>query len=270
MAVTADDEEFAAFERRGWARRSATYHDGFGAMTAGLHEALLDAAAVGAGIRLLEVGCGTGRLAARALARGARVVATDADRRMAGAAAAALPGALVRTARLPGLPFAGAEFDAAIGAFVINHVPDPPAAVADLGRVLRPGGRLVLSCWDTAERNRAQGVFFDAVAEAGAARPPGVPAGSPFARYAGPEALAGLLRAAGLAEVRVERAGWTHRVDADRWWQDVLDGTVLTAALIEGRPPQEVERIRAAYGRLAARYRDGFPAAALVAVGTRV
>ncbi|WP_354642403.1 class I SAM-dependent methyltransferase [Kitasatospora camelliae] len=260
---------FAEFERRGWARRSGTYDGGFGAMTAAAHRPMLAAAGELAGSRVLEVGCGTGRLAALAADRGAEVVATDAVAGMVEEAAAALPGIRVLEAALPGLPFPDGEFDAALGAFVINHVPDPPAAAADLHRVLRPGGRTVLTCWDALARNRAQGVFFDAVAETGAARPDGVPDTSPFARYAGAEGLAGLLRAAGFTEVRVERLEWTHRVDPDRWWHAVLGGTVLTSSLIEGQPPQTVRRIRAAYDRLAAGYPEGLPVAALLAVGTR-
>ncbi|GAA2751773.1 class I SAM-dependent methyltransferase [Kitasatospora cinereorecta] len=261
--------EFAEFERQGWARRSGSYDSGFGAMTAGLHARLLDAAGVGPGTRLVEVGCGTGRLAGLALARGARVVATDAVPEMVKEASAVLPGAEVAEASLPGLPFPDGAFEAAVGAFVINHVPDPPAAAADLRRVLAPGGRVALSCWDALRRNRAQGVFFDAVAQVGVDRPEGLPSSSPFAAHASPDGLAALLAAAGFTDVRVERVGWTHRVDPEQWWHDVLGGTVLTSALIEGRPPAEVERIRAAYHRLAAAHPDGFPVAALLATGTR-
>ncbi|MFD9127275.1 class I SAM-dependent methyltransferase, partial [Kitasatospora sp. NPDC059571] len=181
------------------------------------------------------------------------------------------PGVPVLAAALPGLPIADGAFDAVVGAFVVNHVPDPPAALADLARVLAPGGRVVLSSWDSPARNRAQGVFADAVAEADRTGPPGPRrAPSPFAPYSGPEALAALLRGAGLAGVRVERADWTHRADPDAWWHHVLGGTVLTASLIEDRPAAAAARIRAAYDRLAAPYAaGGFPAAALVAVGTR-
>ncbi|GAA2132368.1 class I SAM-dependent methyltransferase [Kitasatospora kazusensis] len=268
--------DFAEFERSGWARRSGTYDGGFGAMTAGLHEALLDAAGAAPGVRLLEVGCGTGRLAAGAVARGAEVVATDGVRQMVAVAAEALPGVRVLHAELPGLPFPDGGFDAAVGAFVINHVPDPPAAVRELAQVVRPGGRVALSCWDTLARNRAQGVFFDAVTAVGATPPAGLPGASPFARHAAPAGFAALLGAAGLTDVRVEHVTWTHRVDPDRWWRDVLTGTVLTSSLIEGQPAGTLARIRAAYDGLVAAHApaggDGtvdLPVAALLAVGTR-
>ncbi|BFV57221.1 hypothetical protein KCMC57_up23250 [Kitasatospora sp. CMC57] len=262
--------EFAEFERSGWARRSRTYDDGFGAMTAGLHGRLLAEAGVGPGVRLLEVGCGTGRLASAAVGLGAEVVATDAVPEMVAEAGRLLP-EVVR-AELPGLPFEANGFDCSVGAFVINHVPDPVAAVRDLARVTVPGGAVVLSCWDALTANRAQGVFFDAVAEAGAARPAGLPDNAPFTPYATPEAFAGLLRTGGLTGVEVHRVGWTHRVAPDRWWRAVLTGTVLTSSLIEGQDEPTVRRIRERYDALTARWAESdgtvaMPVAALVAVG---
>lgn len=261
-------DSFADFERRGWSRRSTGYRDGFGAMTAGVHPTLLDAAGAGPGTRLLEVGCGPGALAALARDRGAEVTATDAEPAMV-ALAAALPGVRAERAALPGLPYADGTFDAVVGAFVLNHVPDPQAAAADLRRVLAPGGRAALAVWDTLERNRAQGLVFDAVRAVGGAAPrlPGPP---PFARHASPAGLAALLEGAGFTGVRVGPARWTHRVDPADWWRHVLSGTVLTAALVESRPPEEADRIRAAYLALAAPYAGtGLPVAALVVTGTR-
>ncbi|MER5637596.1 methyltransferase domain-containing protein [Kitasatospora sp. NPDC002227] len=267
--------DFAEFERSGWARRSETYDDGFGAMTAGLHERLLDAAGVRGGAAVLEVGCGSGRLAAAALARGAVVTATDAVAEMVGVAAREVPGARVLRGSLPGLPgeLLAGEYDAAVGAFVINHVPDPAGAVGELAQAVRPGGRVVLSCWDSLEHNRAQGIFFDAVRAVGALPPADLPGTSPFAAYASPDAFATLLREAGLAQVRVERVGWPHRVAPDRWWDAVLSGTVLTSSLIEGQDGETAAKIRREYDRLAELHREGpevvLPVAALLATGTR-
>jgi 2-polyprenyl-3-methyl-5-hydroxy-6-metoxy-1,4-benzoquinol methylase len=149
----ADDDKtnFAAFERAGWARRSPTYDSGFGALTAGVHRALLDAAMIGPGVRLLEVGCGPERLAAAVCGLGADVVASDAAETMVSAASA--PGFLAVCAALPHLAFCEGAFDAVVGASVVNHVADPRAAVAELARVTRTGGTISLSCWDAGERN---------------------------------------------------------------------------------------------------------------------
>jgi ubiquinone/menaquinone biosynthesis C-methylase UbiE len=268
----ADDDktDFAAFERAGWARRSPTYDSGFGELTAGVHRALLDAAMIGPGVRLLEVGCGPGRLATAACALGADVVASDAAESMVSAAGAL--GLLVVCAALPDLAFCEGAFDAVVGAFVVNHVADPQAAVSELARVTRNGGAIALSCWDTTERNRAQGIFLDALGALKAPRPISAPTGSPFAEYANAEGFAALLRRSGLRNVRVDEVTWTHRVDPERWWRDVLSGTVLTSALIEEQSSEMLRRIRGAYDEFAGQYLASenvveLPAAALVAVG---
>lgn len=92
--------------------------------------------------RLLEVGCGWGELA-EWLARetGAEVVATDASPRMV--ELARQRGVDARRADVQKLPFADGEFDCAVAAWMLYHVPDLDRAIAELARVLRPDGTLV-------------------------------------------------------------------------------------------------------------------------------
>jgi len=92
--------------------------------------------------RLLEVGCGTGALAARCVAElGCEVVALDASAEMVRATQAR--GIDVMTGDVQELPFADGAFDCAVAAWMLYHVPDLDRGVAELARVLRPGGRLV-------------------------------------------------------------------------------------------------------------------------------
>ncbi|WP_443033069.1 methyltransferase domain-containing protein [Streptomyces sp. A1-5] len=78
---------------------------GFGRLCAYTVPRLLDAAGVTEGTRALDAGTGTGTAAAAACARGARVTAVDAEPDMVRSAATAAPGAVVRLAALPHLPF---------------------------------------------------------------------------------------------------------------------------------------------------------------------
>jgi SAM-dependent methyltransferase len=92
--------------------------------------------------RVLEVGCGPGELAARIQDElGANVVAVDISPRMVELARGRGIDAHVGDAQE--LPFAVGEFDCAVAAWMLYHVPDPDRALAELARVLRVGGRLV-------------------------------------------------------------------------------------------------------------------------------
>ena len=117
----------------------------------------LDRLRLGSGDSLLDMGCGGGRHAFAALRRGARVVAFDADggelkavRDMVEAmqVEAEIPasgtGLPVQGDALA-LPFADGAFDRIIAAEVLEHIPDDRSAMAELARVLTPGGRMAVS-----------------------------------------------------------------------------------------------------------------------------
>lgn len=94
--------------------------------------------------RALEVGCGWGELAVW-IARDteAEVVAIDLSPRMVELARSR--GVDARVADVQDLPFADASFDVAVAAWMLYHVPDLDRGIAEVARVLRPGGRLVAS-----------------------------------------------------------------------------------------------------------------------------
>src|SRR5512144_390426 len=75
--MTADADAVRAFEYVGWQRAAAHYNDAFADATARFLPALLDAATVAAGKRVLDVACGPGYATAAAAARGARVRGLD-------------------------------------------------------------------------------------------------------------------------------------------------------------------------------------------------
>ncbi|MEV4557419.1 methyltransferase domain-containing protein [Kitasatospora sp. NPDC049285] len=260
--------EFDTHERRMWAGAAQAYAGSFAALCGATAEALLDAAEVGAGTRVLDAGTGPGTVAAAALRRGAEVVAVDAEPSMVALAAANAPGAEVRHAVLPDFPFADGAFDAAVANFVVNHVEDPWAALTELRRVVRPGGRLAVTVWhDTG--NEAMALFNRALDEVGVQRPV-YPAPLAFARTA--DGLRGLLEQTGWAGVASGEVAWTHRTDPEVWWSGPAGGVANIGLVVTGQPPETYVRIKSAYDRLAAdRAAEdgllGLPALAVLASG---
>lgn len=98
-----------------------------------------------AGLRVLDLGSGTGAVAEAAEAEGARVVAADRSLDMIGFQPPSRPGAVIDALALP---FADAAFDAATAGFLLNHLP-AASALAEMARAVRPGGVVLGSTWAT-------------------------------------------------------------------------------------------------------------------------
>lgn len=147
MTETVGVTEFDRAERRTWGGRAEPYATSFGRVCAYPVTFVLDAAGVHADVRVLDVGTGTGSVAAAAVARSAEVDALDAGPDMLRLAGQAAPGARLHLGALPDLPFADATFDAVIANFVLNHVGEPRLALAEMRRVTRSGGRVAVAIW---------------------------------------------------------------------------------------------------------------------------
>ncbi len=90
------------------------------------------------GARVLDFGAGTGATTAVIAGAGARVVATDLVSDMLSIARRERPPAAAADALA--LPFRPSVFDAAMGAFVLSHIPDPVTALAEVARCVRTDG----------------------------------------------------------------------------------------------------------------------------------
>ena len=171
---------------------------------------------VGPGDRVLDLGCGAGRHAYGALRLGADVIAVDrsADE-VAGvrdtmgamdAAGEVPPGARATAVRgdLTALPFPDASFDRVIAAEVLEHIPSDSAAMAEISRVLRPGGLAAV----TVPRWFPERVCW-ALSDAYHSNP-----GGHIRIYKGHD-LAGKLHGAGLQQYGAHHA---HGLHAPYWW----------------------------------------------------
>ncbi len=110
---------------------------------------LVEGAALHAGLRVLDAGCGAGHTAAAAAPLVGAVVAVDLSPAMLEAAASlarerGLANVTFRPADVEALPFADAAFDVVLSRYSAHHWPSLPNALREIRRVLKPGGRLHL------------------------------------------------------------------------------------------------------------------------------
>lgn len=142
-------------QRYGWDAASNYYENGWRVPLAAAQVALLKAAALQPGERVIEVACGSGlvtRAAAAAVGRAGEVLATDLSQNMIDLTArecARLGLDSVRTARMSAdnLDVDEGRFDLAICALGLMYVPDPARAVESMRRAVRPGGRVIATVW---------------------------------------------------------------------------------------------------------------------------
>jgi ubiquinone/menaquinone biosynthesis C-methylase UbiE len=93
-----------------------------------------------AGLRLLDVGCGTGHHMARLRDRGFEVAGVDGSPEMLEHARALNPGSDIRRSDVECLPFPDASFDVVLCVEVLRYLPSPVRSIAEMARVLKPGG----------------------------------------------------------------------------------------------------------------------------------
>jgi SAM-dependent methyltransferase len=113
-------------------------------------EPLLDAVEAGQGDRILDVGCGTGVFARAALDRvgsAGHVAGLDPNEAMLGVARRLGPGVEWTSGVAERLPYPDASFDRVVSQFALMFFTDRPAAVAEMARVLAPGGTVAVATW---------------------------------------------------------------------------------------------------------------------------
>lgn len=220
------------FERSGWQVAASSY-DGFAGATRLFVPALLAAAGVKPGLRLLDVACGTGLASGAAIAAGARVIAIDFSPAMIVMARGFHPAAGFAIADAEDLPFRAAGFDAVIANFGIHHVERPGRAMAEARRVVKAGGVFAFTFWAEAQHNTAWRLIFDAIAACGRTDVP-MPAGDDGP--ATPENFSRLAIAAGFAALRCDQIARDWSLPADTDLVSIFEtGTVRMATLLRGQ-----------------------------------
>jgi len=203
---------------------------------------LADFAAVTAGQRVLDVGCGPGALTSELIGRlGAGLVSgVDPSESFVSAARERHPGVDVQLASAERLPFADQTFDGALAQLVVHFMADPVVGLGEMARVTRSGGVVAACVWDHGGGHSPLSPFWDAARRLD-------PEVEDESRRAGAcvGELARLLDAAGLREI--EQAALQASVEHpsfEAWWEPFTLGVGPAGAYTAGLDPGRQAQLR--------------------------
>ncbi|MQM27880.1 methyltransferase domain-containing protein [Glycomyces sp. NEAU-7082] len=194
----------------GWVANEAVFDAVFTPVTG----AILESARPEKGLRVLDVGCGTGTLLAKSTAAGAEAVGVDISEGMAAAARERVPEAtvLVADAQTADLlrEAPGSPFDRVVSRFGVMFFEDSQAAFANLRRATAPGARMVFACWRSLDENPMFSLGSARLAERLDPKPESPAEGEPGpVAFADSGRLGSLLEGAGWGEVRIDPLDFT-------------------------------------------------------------
>jgi ubiquinone/menaquinone biosynthesis C-methylase UbiE len=208
---------------------SDTSYDNFmGRYSVRLAPAFADFAGVQAGQKALDVGAGTGALTAELVRRGVEAAAADPSPSFVAALERRLPEIDVQAATAEELPWPDESFDAALAQLVLTFMTDAPAGVAEMRRVVRPGGVVAACMWDRQGMDMLAAVHRTQLAVADT--------GTTEARtlYRSREEIEGLFTGAGFTDLRTELLEVEREYSGfDELWDALVDGAGPAGAWVK-------------------------------------
>lgn len=242
-----------------WDDHVSVYEEVFEPFSLRFAEAAIDALALRPGMTALDVGAGSGGAALEMAGRGARVTAVDAspamcerirtraEERSLAIAAVARDG--------QALAFPSAAFDAALSVFGVILFPDAVAGLAEMRRVVRPGGRVAVVTWTEPQAYELAGALRAAIEGCGLSPPSAaLPAQLRYRERADFEALFG---AAGFAGVEVSVLTAHLVAPSGRWIADRIAFAPGMAAQLDGLGDDRHRVVERLAADLEARFRGG-------------
>jgi SAM-dependent methyltransferase len=238
-----------------------------------LGRALASHAGVEAGMRVLDVGAGTGKLTRilAALVGEENVAAADPSEPFAATLRDRFPRAEVHVASAEDLPFAEGSFDAVLAQLVFNFMADPDRGLAEMCRVARHRGRVAAAVWDYGEAMTLLTTFWAAAATIDSAGAAAFDERSRM-RFGGEGGLGELWRAADLEDVEDGAIVVSASYESfDDLWEPFTLGVGPAGAYTASLEPESRTALRDDYFRRLGSPDGGFElqARAWYAIGTK-
>lgn len=217
-----------------------------------LNHRLVADARIRSGMQVLDLGSGTGYpalLGAHTVGPNGRMIGMDLAEQMLAVArrkatALGLENVTFRTGDATTLPFEVNSFDAVTSRFCLMFLPEIPKAVAEIARVLRPGGWVAAAVWSAPEKNPSIGLSMEAVKKVVELPPPDPTAPGIF-RLAKPGDLAGMMQQAGLIDVAEQEflAEWSY-ASADEYYTSLMEIAAPVQNLMATLSAAQIQEVR--------------------------
>ncbi len=251
--------DFHEFEHDGWNNHEVceSYDRAFGTVTIQSVPALLDAAGVVSGSRVLDVCTGAGYAAGLAATRGATATGVDFSDAQVKLAQEYYGDATFQVCDGERLPFADASFDAVVNSIGLPHFAAPDEALAESCRVLCSGGRIAFTVYETPDKAIGFGAIYEAV-QAHGSLDIALPAGPDFYAFSDRVASKKRLEDAGFTDVSFATIDQTWRpANPDEAILAVREGSVRAGATLNAQTAEALPAIRAAIWKRFDSFKNG-------------
>ncbi len=249
--------DFKNFEHTGWERVADKYDAAWTSLTTQFADPLLTAVGVKPGLRMLDVACGPGNVAAAARRLGAIPTGVDFSRNMILRARQNNPAIDFCEGDAERLDFESESFDGVVMNFGVLHLANPEKAFAEAQRVLRRGGRFGFTIWAKPEENPGARIMAEAIEAHEKMEADSIPEGPPYNRFSDADECWRTLQACGFSVLSMTfdtvRVNW--KVPTTRFLFDAeLHAGVRTAAVLASYSPDQLAMIRSAVEKSVERF----------------
>lgn len=238
-------EQFKEFERKAWEDKAHRYEATWGTVSTQAIEPVLERVLdrPEKSTILLDIGCGPGHLSAAAAKRGAKPTGCDLSNGMIAIARNNYPSLNFDQADAERLQYPDGAFDAVVMNFLLLHVPDQQQVLKEAARVLKPGGRLAFTVWDSPPNSPGLQLMFGAVKQFGDLNV--IPPAQDIFVFADRRTAEDFLTEIGFSAVEIRTLATYWQVQSGRQFFEAVQAGTRIGGIIDRQQPEVKAKIEA-------------------------